>query len=278
MHRRQLFAFVAGVVGAMFHRTSAAVPVLPRQRAVPGGVVVMPLGAAAQAPRARLDEVPVLVHGSPAAWRAVVGIPLETAAGAALLLVVEDADGGTRRHAIDVQAKAYRTQHLSVPRDKVELSEADLARHERERAHLHEVLRAFSPASPATLALRAPVAGRRSSSFGLRRVFNGEARNPHNGMDIAARAGTAVRAAGNGRVVDTGDYFFPGRVVVVDHGMGLMSLYAHLDRIAVQAGATVMRGQPLGSVGATGRVTGAHLHFSVYLNATAVDPALFLEG
>ena len=212
-------------------------------------------------------------------WVAVVGIALTEKAGTVLSLTVQRPDGAVREeHAIKVGRKSYAAQHLKVPPGKVELSREDLARHERERAHLTQVLATFTQPAPPMLAMLQPAPGRRSSSFGLRRYFNGQPRSPHNGMDIAAPLGTPVVAATAGRVLDIGDYFFPGRLVILDHGLGLLSLYAHLSDIDVQAQQAVDAGMPIGKVGATGRVTGPHLHFSVYLNATAVDPALFLPA
>ena len=252
-------------------------PRLPQARPAPGGVALLPLGAAPQRPQASQDGVPVLVTGTPEAWTAVVGVPLSARPGRALLQVQDDAAAPPRSLRYTVAPWRYAEQRLSVAPGQVDLSPDDLARHERERAHQAEVIATFSEPLPEGLRMRAPVPGRRSSSFGLRRVFNGQPRAPHGGMDIAAAAGTPVHAPLAGRVLDTGDYFFNGRTVWLDHGGGLLSMLCHLSRVDVQPGAQLAAGDTLGAVGATGRATGPHLHWSLSLNRTMVDPALFLD-
>jgi len=239
---------------------------------VPGGIARVDLGEHESAPVALVDGRRVLVRREGRKWIALVGISLEAEPGSRLRLEVADS-----QFEIEVVAKKYASQHLKVSPDQVDLSPEDLERYEREQAHLAGVLGAFSSPPPATLRMLAPVPGRRSSTFGLRRFFNGEARRPHSGMDIAAPAGTAVQAAAAGRVADTGDYLFSGRTLILDHGYGLLSLYAHLKEIDASVGQAVDAGASIGQVGKTGRVTGPHLHFAVYLNGVAVDPALFLS-
>jgi murein DD-endopeptidase MepM/ murein hydrolase activator NlpD len=278
MNRRRFLISLPPFVFATAQVANAATAPFPRTSPVPGGIARVRLGAAAQAPRVRLGEERVLVLRDGPEWIAFVGIALATKPGSRLSLEAQRAAGGVERHEIVVTPKTYASQHLKVPPSQVELAPDDLARYERERAHLAGVIRTFTEEAPATLAMVQPVPGRRSSSFGLRRYFNGESRNPHGGMDIAAATGTPVIAASAGRVVDVGDYFFSGRTVVLDHGAGLLSLYAHLSATDVSVAQNVAAGAPIGKVGATGRVTGPHLHFSVYLNTAAVDPALFLPA
>ena len=246
-------------------------------RPVPGGVVTLDLGSSPTRPLAGLPNgVPVLVIGEPAGWKAVVGIALSTVPGSGVLLVRRGGQAEPERKPFAIGSMQYAEQRLTVAPGKVDLSKTDLARYERERAHQAQVIATFSEAPPPDLALRAPVAGPRSGSFGLRRVFNGQARNPHSGMDIAAPTGTPVFAPRAGRVIDTGDYFFNGKTVWLDHGAGLLTMYCHLNDIHVKVDDRLSGGDTLGAVGATGRVTGPHLHWSVSLNRVMVDPALFL--
>ncbi len=246
----------------------------PHSTVVPGGVVLLELPASDTAPVVRFGGRKVMVLRTEQGWRAVLGLALAQKPGPATV----DVDQGGRRSQpkILVASKKYAAQYLKVAPKQVDLSPEDAARVEREQLKLRAALTTFSAAAPATLRLAAPIAGPRSSSFGLRRFFNQQPRNPHSGMDIAADTGTPVLAPLGGVVVDTGEYFFNGNNVVVDHGLGMLTMYCHLSAVDVTVGQKVVAGDLLGKVGATGRVTGPHLHFGVTLNGVSVDPALFL--
>jgi murein DD-endopeptidase MepM/ murein hydrolase activator NlpD len=264
----------------------AAPTLWPHALAVPGGVARLSLGPAATRPRAHVRQgdadVPVLVVGDAIEWMAVVGIPLAAALGDATISVVQADGGGARQVAYTVAPKQYKEQHLKVSPRTVDLSPEDQARHERERDHQAQVMATFTElppgGAPQSLRMQVPVPGRRSSSFGLRRVFNGQPRNPHSGMDIAAAAGTPIVAPLPGKVIDTGDYFFNGGTVWLDHGQGLLSMVCHLSSVDVRVGDVLKAGEAFCKVGATGRVTGPHLHWGVMLNRAMVDPALFVPA
>ncbi len=250
---------------------------LPRARATPGGIARVALGASAQAPQVTFNGVPVWVTQDGRQWTALVGIPLSAAPGTATLKVRRQ---GSSETVLSFQIKPFRyaEQRLKVAPGHVDLSADDTARYERERVRLAQVMATFTEVQPEALQLLQPNSGRRSSSFGLRRVFNGQSRNPHSGMDIAAAQGAPVLAAASGVVIDTGDYFFNGNTVWLDHGSGLLTMYCHLSAIEVKPGERVSAGALIGKVGSTGRATGPHLHWSVSLNRAMVDPALFLEA
>jgi murein DD-endopeptidase MepM/ murein hydrolase activator NlpD len=256
--------------------TAGAVP-LPQASLVPGGVALLPIVGGAM-PTVSYDGQRVMVLKDADHWVAIVGIPLSAEVGAAAIAIRRAGSPAAESQTFQIGPKKYLEQRLTVPPSQVNPSKSDLERIGHEQEHLHEKLAGFSDQPPTTLQLLPPVDGVRSSSFGSRRVFNNEPRNPHSGMDIAASLGTAVRAAGAGRVIDTGSYFFNGNTVLIDHGEGMITMYCHLSVIGVHPGDAVAAGDVIGRVGATGRVTGPHLHFGVALNHVFVDPALFLPA
>jgi murein DD-endopeptidase MepM/ murein hydrolase activator NlpD len=238
----------------------------------PGGIAIIDVGRADQPPPAvSFNDKPVLVMNNNDRWRAVVGIPLDTTSDGLSIRV------GDNDVAIDVVPHAYREQRLTVKNQSyVTPDQEQLDRIGRERKIIDAALGRFRISTTDGIDLAAPVAGPRSSSFGLRRFFNEQPRSPHKGMDIAAGLGEPVKAPRDGIVSATGDYFFNGNTVIIDHGQGFVTMYCHLSDIQVEQGQAVDVGDVVGAVGATGRVTGPHLHFGTYLNGTAVDPAILL--
>jgi murein DD-endopeptidase MepM/ murein hydrolase activator NlpD len=253
---------------------------LPQHSPRPGGIAVIEIGQATNgaAPLVTFGARPALVTRHAGKWFAVVGIPLEQPVGDASVSV-SMAGEPDRDQVFEVVSHDYREQRITVEnRSYVDPDPAQLERIAAERKVIDSALVNWREQLSTEVALAAPVDGPRSSSFGLRRFFNDQPRAPHKGMDIAADRGTPVVAAAAGTVTVSGDFFFNGRTVVIDHGQGLVTMYCHLDRIDVEPGQDLSAGAGIGVVGATGRVTGPHLHFGSYLNGTAVDPALLLSS
>lgn len=252
---------------------------LPQTSPVPGGVAVIPLATKSQAPPlVRYDQKRVMVLRTEGRWQAVVGIPLGAQPGIHHLEVA--AAKKTRRIPFTVKDKQYATQRLTITdRRKVEPTPEDLARIEQENKKISAALATWNDAGVIPAGFSLPVVdGKPGNSFGMRRIFNGQARKPHSGMDISADSGAPVLSPAPGTVIMTGDYFFTGNSVFVDHGQGLITLYCHLEQIQVQPGQALERGDRIGKVGMTGRATGPHLHWGVSLNQVSVNPALFLQG
>jgi murein DD-endopeptidase MepM/ murein hydrolase activator NlpD len=219
-------------------------------------------------------QVPFTLRGD--RWLATVGVDLDSRPGDHAVDVTFAYEGGrTRlvREPIVVNAVDYPTTRLEVEDRFVALSPEDQARADREAAETSAIYDTFTPERFWSDAFDVPVRGAKDGrNFGHRRVFNDEPRAPHSGADLRAATGTPVLAANRGRVVLAKDLFFSGNAVYLDHGHGLYTTYLHLSKIDVAVGEMVERGQRLGLAGATGRVTGPHLHWGVRLLDARVDP------
>lgn len=253
---------------------------LPRHEPVPGGIAVVPLPIISSAPPEvyyQDKRVMVAPNGdAQQSWVAVAGIPLEAKVGEQKLSV--NTVDGNQLVAFQIKDKKYKTQHLKIKnKRKVNPNKQDMERIGKEKKEIEYALALWSESSQLPSQFVLPVKGRLSSPFGLRRYFNQQPRKPHSGIDIAAPAGTPIVAPMAGTVISTGDYFFNGNTVFLDHGNGLVTMYCHMSKITVEPGQSVTQGETIGAVGKTGRVTGPHLHWGVSLNDARVDPGLFFD-
>lgn len=248
----------------------------PENSLRPGGLGVISVLPSNQAkPYVSYNASPVALVKGQQNWLAVVGIPLSAKSGSHQI-TIKDKSGKVTKKRFNVKTHQYKTQRLTIKnKNKVNPNKKSTKRIEKEYLLKQKLKKTFSPTAPKMNFIK-PVTGRDSGRFGLKRILNGQKRNPHSGMDIAAPQGRKIKAAESGRVLFVGDFFFTGKVVYLDHGNGLLSLYAHLSKIHVKQGQQVKRGEVIARVGKTGRVTGAHLHWSVYLNGNSIDPSLFI--
>lgn len=239
--------------------------------AVPGGIYTLTLPA--DTTSATYQRRPVFVIDG----TAVVGIPLSASPGEHTLQIV-DKHGNAASHRFLVNAKQYPEQRITIDNPRmVNPIQSDLERIRGESARMRSGYLSFLEADTEQVRpFVKPVAGVTSSPFGRRRILNDQPRNPHSGLDIAATTGTPVVAPAPATVTLTGEFYFNGNTVFLDHGQGLVTMYCHLSKINVTEGAVIGRGDTLGLVGATGRATGPHLHWSVSLNGNRVDPELVM--
>lgn len=258
---------------------SNSVSALPQHKAIPGGVAIIPLE------KPNKNSVPVVIYNKRRAmvvkendnWVAVVGIGLTAKTGRHSIKVKSKGDIPYTQHFV-VKPKKYKTQHLNIKnKRKVNPNAEDLKRIRANKKEIIGALTHWSDNNSVATDFILPVQGPFSSPFGLRRFFNNQARKPHSGLDIAAAQGTPIISPADGMIIETGDYFFNGNTVLIDHGQGLVTMYCHMHTIDSKIGQLVKRGEKFGTVGKTGRVTGPHLHWAVSLNNKRVDPKLFLE-
>ena len=253
-------------------------PYLPTQAPVPGGVAFVDIPGIHQVkPKAYYLRHKTFVTNTEQQdrWLAIVGLPLSAKIGTHKLKVKTTA--GYITTTFDVHNHEYPKEHLTIKnKRKVNPLPVDYDRIKKESDEILSAYATWSQKRPSTLQFTQPVKGRQSSQFGLQRILNGQKKNPHSGLDIAAIEGTPIHAPNDGVVLQTGDYFYSGKMVFLDHGQGIITSYAHMSDISVVKGQQLKTGELIGKVGKTGRVTGAHLHWSVSLNGYRVNPKLFM--
>jgi murein DD-endopeptidase MepM/ murein hydrolase activator NlpD len=249
---------------------------LPQESRIPGGIALLTLPALPQGTRLTLNGQQVwTLPVDKGQHMAIVGIPLDTPPGALIMQLESTTE--TRQIELFIATKDYPEQRITLPTQAhVTPSAENLARYAREASEQQAVYKTFRTTTGTWPAFVLPTSGPFSSPFGLRRFFNNEPRAPHAGLDIAAPEGQAVNAPADGVIAQTGDYFFNGRTVMIDHGNGLISMLCHLSDIRVQKGQQVKQGDTIGAVGNTGRATGPHLHWTMSLNNARIDPLLLL--
>jgi len=251
---------------------------LPEQLAVPGGIIKIAIAKVSQeAPSVFFNDNRVAVVKENTHWNALVGIPLSTKLGQHTIIVKTSQN--SKKLSFNIVDKDYPAQYLTIKKKRMVtgFTEADLKKINADKKAMTKAKSIWAEQVVDTNFIT-PVDGRLSSLFGLKRFFNDIPKRPHNGLDIAAKIGTPIIAPASATVIDTGNYYFNGNTVFLDHGQGLLSAYLHMNTITVKAGQVVQQGDELGTVGETGRVTGPHLHWIVYLNKTPVDPALFITN
>ncbi len=245
---------------------------LPQDSRRAGGIAVIEVNPTTKS--ATLDDQPVALVADNNKNYAIVGIPISATTGTHTLKT----DQGN--FDFSVADYAYPEQRLTIKdQSKVTPDPDELARYHREAVEQNTIYQSFTtPQGNSFPSFVLPAHARFSSPFGFKRFFNNEPRTPHAGLDIAAAFGTVAHAPASGVVVQTGDYFFNGQTVMIDHGQGIISMLCHLSRIDVKIGQTVAQGDAIGLVGKTGRATGPHLHWSISMNNARVDPLLVIPA
>jgi murein DD-endopeptidase MepM/ murein hydrolase activator NlpD len=213
-------------------------------------------------------------------WTTILGVDLDAKPGkhiANVLFTMQDGSVDKREAVIEVEPKKFPTTELKVDEKYVELSKPDLARANRETKETEAIYATITNEMLWDQPFSIPIPGEAGTNFGHRRIFNGQPRAPHTGADLRAKTGTPIHATNRGRVVLAKSLFFTGNTVILDHGLGVYSLYAHLSQIDVKPGDMLSSGQLLGLAGATGRVTGPHLHWGMRVQGARVDPFTLVE-
>ena len=245
---------------------------------IPGGIAVVDFYTNHANPKAFYSQVPVYTqHINDTHWQALIGIPLLAKIGEKQLTIK---DFSTRKITFEVTDHSYQEQHITLSGKNKKYINPNLAhmdRIKRERPILSKARKTFSETFIKDTTFIRPTSGITTSPFGFKRFYNGQARRPHTGLDYAGKTGTKVKASAGGKVIVSDEFFFNGNAVFVDHGQGLISVYIHLNKRLVMPGQVIKQGDAIGTIGQTGRSTGPHLHFGIYLNQTVINPNLLIN-
>jgi len=251
----------------------------PIHNPVPGGIAVIDIKATnnnSKKPSVKYNNKKIMVRRTSNGWQAIVGLSLNTKKGRHQLKIIT-ANGTQHFQDFITQEKSYKKQYITIKnKGMVSLSPENLKRALTDKKVSQKAFKTWLEINDVKLDFLMPVEGRISGRFGLKRYFNNKPRKPHSGIDIAAPTGTTIISPADGVVIATGNFYFNGNVVFIDHGQGLITMFCHMDKINVSKNQKIKKSDKIGEVGETGRVTGAHLHFSVSLNNTRIDPELVL--
>lgn len=247
--------------------------ILPQDSRIPGGLAVIPLD--------ELDYKKDILFNGQKVWKlsdndnnfwAIIGIPLKQKIGKVSYKI------GNKDRSFSIIDKIYKEQRLTVKRKHSNPPSDQIKRIQKESRQSKKAFTTFSNINQdkGFQGFLKPAVGPTSSPFGLKRFFNDQARRPHSGIDIAAPRGADIIAPADGEIILTGHFFFNGNSIFIDHGQGLITMYCHMDSLERKQGDRVKAGQVIGTIGSTGRATGPHLHWTVSLNNSRIEPLLFL--
>lgn len=247
--------------------------ILPQDSRIPGGLAVIPLDASSDKKDITFNGQKIwqLSDDANNTW-AIIGIPLKQKVGKVSYKIQGE------KHSFTIKDKAYKEQRLTVKRKHSNPPAEQIKRIQKESRLSKKAFTTFSNINKDKpyRTFKQPAQGPISSPFGLKRFFNDQARRPHSGIDIAAPRGSDIIAPADGEIILTGHFFFNGNSIFIDHGQGLITMYCHMDSLERKQGDKVIAGEVIGTIGSTGRATGPHLHWTVSLNNSRVEPLLFL--
>lgn len=247
----------------------------PIHKPVPGGIAVVNLNLTKK-PTVKYNNKKIMVRWDGVDWQAIIGLSLKTKKGKHKLKIISP-KGKISYINFSTKDKQYQKQYIKIKnKGMVSLSPDNLTRAINDKKISKKAFKTWLENNNVKLNFILPVDGRVSGRFGLKRFFNNKPRKPHSGIDIAAPTGTQIKSPADGTVIATGNFYFNGNVVFVNHGQGLITMFCHMSKINVSKNQKINKGDKIGEVGETGRVTGPHLHFSVSLNDARIDPELLL--